>query len=135
MPYITLNFDETKIPQARIDKIKPLLPEIIAKAMSSLDNASGPWGERVKMEESFKTAPSAIFVKQYIVHPTDQNAAPFEIYIEAGQARGRDPEKVRLDIAAALVATGLLPPSLLGFDKSCIFIVFHEVNAFGYIGD
>lgn len=128
MPYVTVVFDSKKVPQETVDKFKPWLQKEVARALSSLSTL--PSGHQ---NEDIKTSPEEIFVGQYEAHPTDVNTAPFEIYIQAGRPKMRSGDKVQEILGKAVSETGWIPDEYLGDGQSCIFVVFHEHNGFGFI--
>lgn len=129
MPHVTVLFDPKLFPQEQVDRLKPLLPTMVAKALSSKSTLPSRY-QRVDIE----TKPGEIFVGQYPAHPTDVNAAPFEIYIQAGRPKRRSGDKIVALLALAISEEcWWIPEEYLGDGKSCIFVVFHEHNGFGFI--
>jgi len=126
-------FDPTKIPQETVDKAKPWLQIAGAEALSSKETLPPGHLPDGSKGEDITTKPEEIFVGQYMVHPTDVNPAPFEVYIQAGRSKGRNGDKVQEILGKALSETSLIPNEYLGEGQSCIFVTFHEENGFGFI--
>ena len=128
MPYVKVFFDPTKIRQSIIDKIKPWLQPNTADVLSDdrtrIDSGSS---------EDITTKPEEIFVYQHEIHPTDVNAAPLEIHIEAGRPKGRDGDKVQYLLGRRIASADLIPEEHRGEGESCIFVNFHKYNGFGFI--
>lgn len=129
VPYVTVVFDFRVIPQETVDKFKPWLQNEVARILSSKVTLASD----DHLRTDITTSPKEIFVTQYEVHPTDVNFAPFEIYIQAGRPKGRSGDKIAKLLAKAVSETGWIHNDFLGDGKSCIFIVFHENNGFGFI--
>lgn len=128
MPYVTVVFDPTKVSQETVDKFKPWLQGEVATALSSKATLN-----HKDWQADITTKPKEIFVTQHKVHPTDVNAAPFEIYIQAGRPKRRSGDKIVELLGKAIAEAGWLPNEYLGEGQACIFIVFHEHNGFGFI--
>lgn len=138
MPYVHVFFDPTKVDQATIDKVKPWLQPNTAEVLSSLDSVYGDYTlpgkvNKVGVEDDIRTTKEEIFVYQHEIHPTDVNAAPLEIHIEAGAPKGRSGDKVQTLLGLKLSQSELVPDEHLGEGNSCIFVNFHEYNGFGFI--
>ena len=128
MPYVTVVFDPKKITQEIVDKFKPWLQSEVSRVLSSYEIRLDP-----SSTENIATIKSEIFVTQQAIHPSDVNASPFEIYIQAGRPKGRDGNKIVQILGDRIAETGWLPEKYLGEGQSCIFVVFHENNGFGFI--
>lgn len=128
MPYVNVFFDPDKVKQATVDELKARLQPHVADVLSSdetrIDKTS---------TETITTTPEEIFVYQHEIHPTDVNAAPLEIHIEAGKPKGRSGEKIVELLGMRIGQEGHLPAEHLGDGQACIFLNFHEHNGFGFI--
>jgi len=144
MPHVIVHFDPKQVDQDVITKLKRRLQRITAKAFSS------PKGNRAHPTKYYPignnaylfkkaypghiaTAPADIYVRQQAAHKTDINSAPIEIVVEAGRAKGRDPDKVAKLMEDEVRAAKLISPKLLGENKSCIWVKFCEENGFRFI--
>ena len=129
MPYVTIVFDPKKIPQKIVDKFKPWLQKEVAFAFGMDEMRVDPSSTEVDIA----TSKDEIFVTQQKVHPTDVNASPFEVYIQAGKPKGRDGDKLVQFLGVGIADTGWIPKQYLGDGQSCIFLVFHEHNGFAFL--
>lgn len=128
MPYVNVFFDPNKVPQKIVDKLKANLQPHTAAVLSSDEVRN----HRPSAEE-ITTRPEEIFVYQHEIHPTDVNAAPLEIHIEAGKPKGRSGDKIVELLGQRVSEDDLIPAEYLSEGESCIFVNFHEHNGFGFI--
>ena len=128
MPYVNVFFDPDKVPQAVVDQLKAKLQPHTAAVLSS---------DEVRKHRpsayDITVRPEEIFVYQHMIHPTDVNAAPLEIHIEAGKPKGRSGKKIVRLLGQRVSEDELIPPQYLGDGESCIFVNFHKHNGFGFI--
>lgn len=131
MPYVTVVFDPNKVSQKTVDGLKPWLQLQTAYVLSWIEAFADDYaGYDVR---DISTKPTEIMVVQHTTHPTDVNVPPLEIYIQAGQPKGRDGNKVVELLGQLLSESELIPDEYLGDGKAGIFITFHEHNGFGFI--
>jgi len=127
MIYVTVVFDPKRIAQILIDNFKPWLQTEVASVLSAfnsrLDQSS---------TEDITTKESEIFVTQQEVHPTDVNAPPFMINIQAGRSKGRDGNEIAQMLCNGITDTEWLPEACLGEGQSSVLVAFHENDGFAF---
>lgn len=136
MPYVTVVFDPTKIPQETVDQLKVRLQPMVAEVLSNPDMLDVPLTPELSLELSMgfiRTSPEEVMVTQYAAHPTDMNVPAIEIYIQAGRPKYRSGDKIADLLGELLADTGLIPGEHLGKGLSGIFVTFHEHNGFRFI--
>lgn len=138
MHHALVMFDPELVDQEIIDDLKPWLQPEIAEILSSIDAVYPDYTRPGKIGrngilEDIATPAEEILVTQRATHPTDVNVSPIQINIQAGMSKGRDGDRVVKLLGKAIRDEGIIPSGLLGDDKSCIFVMFHEYNGFGFI--
>jgi len=127
MIFVTVVFDPKRIAQILIDDFKPWLQTEVASVLSAFNSRLDP-----SSTEDITTGKSEVSVTQQEVHPTDVNAPPFMIYIQAGRPRGRNGNKIAQMLCNGITDTEWLPEACLGEGQSCVLVAFHENDGFEF---
>jgi hypothetical protein len=103
MPHAIVHFNPDLVRQHEIDELKRLLPGAVSRALNRGCETS-----------TLHTPARHVYAGQRASHPTDQNASPFEIVIDAGMVRWRNPEKVWESVDIEISASNFLKQLLPG---------------------
>lgn len=135
MPYVTVVFDPARVSQETVTKLKKWLQPEVARVLSIVETIADdvPEFDPRATPKNIRTTPEEIMVIQHATHPTDVNVPPLEIYIQAGQPKGRDGNKIVALLGELVSDSGIISEEHLGEGAAGIFITFHEHNGFGFI--
>ena len=97
MPHAIVHFNPDLVRQEEVDELKSLLPGMLSRALN-----------RGCQTSTYHTPANHVYAGQFASHPTDRNASPFEIVIDAGLVRWRNPEEVWNTIEIEITASGIL---------------------------
>ena len=132
MPHVILHFVPWQIGESTIITAKVTAQEIVSRALSSASMLRRKKRTHRKVAR-IRTPPEVIYVYDRASSRSDVNPAPFELVVEAGQARGRNPKKVARLIAEEIRELKIIPAKLLGPDQCCVWVRFSGCNGFAEI--